>query len=189
LKLIFVNGQDAGHRFHFDHDHVLDDQIDSIAGFHRYSLVDDRNRPLCDEAQIPGGELEVQTRRVDGLEESRSERPVNFDGAGQYLASDVVVFLRVDPHPSWRQQDESRTNSSRNRGISSPLVAVSAMAERFEIAAITERSGLVGTPLEVAVESLIRGAASAPAGAAQLTLFRTPRNPILRSSSCLRVSV
>jgi two-component system, OmpR family, phosphate regulon sensor histidine kinase PhoR len=47
-----VNRRQTLHRFHFDNDRVLDQQVEPIRGVEQHTFIGDRNDPLRDEPQL-----------------------------------------------------------------------------------------------------------------------------------------
>jgi hypothetical protein len=68
--------------FDFDDHEILHDEIDSIVRRQCDVLIDNRDRLLRRESKLAGGELDLQTRKVNRFEETRSENAMDGTASG-----------------------------------------------------------------------------------------------------------
>lgn len=76
--------------FQFDDDRVVDDEIEFETTFDSLPLVVERNSLLTRNAKILALQLEEHAFLVDGLQQSRPERPMHLDGAADYFLGQFV---------------------------------------------------------------------------------------------------
>jgi hypothetical protein len=89
-QLSLVRGTQGAGRFHFDHDALVDEQIDAKAACDHTSKVHLDGR-FFEDAEIPGTKLDCESTTVHGLEKPESELVVAAEERADDLAGQLSL--------------------------------------------------------------------------------------------------